>query len=363
MLSEAARQRSPSTHHPVASGGNRHSVEQDWHNSALFLRGGIPLKILVTGGLGNIGLSTVQELIKQGHSVRCFDLPTRDNEKKARQIAGKAEIVWGDIRQAEQVVALVAGQDVIVHLAAILPPDIYERLEEAAEVNIQGTRHLLDAAKHQDTPPKILFSSSLDVFGFTQDQPPPRKVTDPVQATDDYTRHKLQGEDMVQTSGLPWAIYRFADVPPLAARKPHPIMYRIPLDTRFEMVHPFDAGLAIANGIQCEELWGKIWLIGGGSTCQVYYRDYLERMMEAMGIGRLPEAAFGHEPYCTDWLDSEESQRLLQYQRHSFDDIISDVIRYAAPPAPIRLMMPLLRPLVRSQMLKLSPYLKTASGK
>jgi nucleoside-diphosphate-sugar epimerase len=319
------------------------------------------LKVLVTGASGNIGFSAVQELLKQGHTVRCFDLPTKANETKARRLGGKAEVVWGDIRQAEQVAALVRDQDVIVHLAAILPPDVDERLEVAEAVNVGGLRAVLAAAAQQASKPKILFSSSLDVFGFTQDQPPPRKVTDPVQATDAYTRHKLQGEEMVKTSGLDWAIYRFADVPPLAARKPHPIMYRVPLNTRFDMLHTSDAGLAIANGITKQELWGRVWLIGGGPRCQVYYRDYLERMLDAMGIGKLPEKAFGHDPYCTDWLDAEESERLLHYQRHSFDDIISDLKRYAAPSAPTRLLMPVVRPFARRWLLSMSPYLKASS--
>lgn len=319
------------------------------------------MKVLVTGAFGNIGFSAVQELIRQGHTVRGFDLRTPATEKKARQLAGKAEVIWGDIRQAEQVAAAVRDQDVIVHLAAILPPDVDERLELAEAVNVGGLRNVLEAAKQQASPPNILFSSSLDVFGFTQDQPPPRKVTDPVQATDAYTRHKLQGEELVKSSGLTWAIYRFADVPPLAARKPHPIMYRVPLNTRFEMLHTLDAGLAIANGITKQELWGRIWLIGGGPRCQVYYRDYLERMLDAMGIGKLPEQAFGHDPYCTDWLDTEESERLLHYQRHSFDEIISDLKRYAAPGGPTRLLMPVIRPFARRWLLSLSPYLKASS--
>ena len=316
------------------------------------------MKILLTGAFGNIGFSTLQELLKQGHTVRSFDLRNKLTEKKARQVAGKTEIIWGDIRDAQQVASLVVDQDIIIHLAAILPPEVDERLEEAAAVNVEGTRSLLEAAKQQPQPPKFLFSSSLDVFGFTQDQPPPRKVTDPVVATDAYTTHKLQDEAMITTSGLVWSIYRFSDVPPLAARKPHPIMYRIPLDTRFDMLHTTDAGLAIANGLAHDEIWGRVWLIGGGPRCQVYYRDYLGRMMDAMGIGKLPEAAFGHDPYCTDWLDSEESEQLLHYQRHSFDEIVDELITYAAPGGPTKLIMPVVRPFVRRWLLSMSPYRK-----
>jgi len=316
------------------------------------------LKILLTGAFGNIGFSTLQELLKQGHIVRSFDLKNRQTRKKARQVAGKTEIIWGDIRDARQVAGLVADQDVIVHIAAILPPDLDDRPEEAFAVNVEGTRFLLEAAGRQPKPPKFLFSSSLDVFGYTQDKPPPRKVTDPVAATDAYTAHKLQDEEMIRKSGLTWSIYRFADVPPLAPRKPHPIMFRIPLNTRFDVLHTADAGLAIANGLVHDEIWGRVWLIGGGPRCQIYFRDYLEGMMGAMGIGKLPEDAFGHDPYCTDWLDSGESEKLLRYQRHSFDEIIAELTRYAMPGGPIKLLMPVVRPFVRRWLLNMSPYLK-----
>nr|BBH92653.1 3-beta hydroxysteroid dehydrogenase [Thermogemmatispora argillosa] len=325
------------------------------------------MRVLVTGAFGNIGFSSVQELLRQGHTVRCFDLRTKRNEQKALQISREAgervTVQWGDIRQREAVAEAVRDQEVVVHLAAILPPDSDEQPQLAYEVNVEGTRNAIEVARQQPRPPRFLFSSSLDVFGHTQDQPPPRKVTDPVQATDDYTRHKLEGEAMLRQSGLTWAIFRFADVPPLGPRPVHPIMFRIPLDTRLEMLHTFDAGLAVANAVSSEEVWGKVWLIGGGPSCQVRYRDYLNRMLEVMGIGPLPEEAFGHEPYCTDWLDTSESQRVLRYQRHSFDEIIRDVAKYAAPPAPVRALMPLLRPVVRRQMLKLSPYWQQAQAR
>jgi nucleoside-diphosphate-sugar epimerase len=318
------------------------------------------VKVLLTGAFGNIGFSTVEELLRQSHTVSCFDQRNRQTEKKARLVEERVRVIWGDLRSSEDVAGAVQDQDVIVHLGYVIPPDIENDPKMAQRVNMDGTRYILEAAQQQARPPKILFASSLDVFGFTQNQPPPRKVTDPVQVTDDYTGQKLYGEARVRNSGLIWSIYRFADVPPLAPRRPHPIMYRIPLDTRFEMLHTHDAGLAIVNGIVGDAIWGKVMLIGGGSTCQVRYRDYLGRILDAMGIGMLPEAAFGHDPYCTDWLDTEESERLLHYQRHSFDEIIQDVVKYSAPSAPVMWLMPLLRPLARRWILGLSPYNKRA---
>lgn len=313
------------------------------------------MNVYITGICGNIGSHAALELIAQGHHVSGLDVPSPHNKQIAKKFNGKVKLTWGDIRNAEDIQQGIVGQDVIIHLAYILPPASEDNPKLTEDVNMNGTRTILACAVAQSPQPKFIFASSLDLFGYTQDQPPPRKVSDPVYATDDYTRHKLAGEKMVQESGLTWAIMRFADVPPLAARSPHPIMFRIPLATRFEMLHPQDAGLALANGVQTAALWHAIWLIGGGATCQVRYRDYLNSMLTAMGIGALPEAAFGHDPYCTDWLDTTASEALLHYQHHTYQEIIRDISHALGAS---RFVIPLLRPIIRRNILKLSPYLK-----
>jgi nucleoside-diphosphate-sugar epimerase len=325
-------------------------------------RSRVPMNILLTGALGNIGSNTLQELVRQGHTVRSFDIPTQNNRKRAQQLAQHYAFDqhWGDIRNDQDVALAVQGQDVIIHLAFIIPPAVDENPQLARAVNVDGTQNIVKAAQALSPRPKLLIASTLDVFGHTQKLPPPRTINDPVTATDTYSEHKLFCEAAVKASGLSWAIYRFADVPPLAARRPHPIMFKIPLDTRIEMLHTHDAGLAIANGIN-SEIWGKTWLIGGGKTCQVYYRDYLQRSLQLAGIGDLPPTAFSSEEYCTDWLDTDASQALLHYQRHNFDSIMADVAKYNMPPAPLRPFMPLVAPLIRQQILKMSPYYKKAT--
>ncbi len=74
-----------------------------------------------------------------------------------------------------------------------------------------------------------------------------------------------------------------------------------------------------------------------------------------MGIGMLPEEAFSQKEYCTDWLDTEESQRLFQYQRHTFNQIVQEI---AATLGWRKFFVPLMRPFVRRSILNLSPYWK-----
>jgi nucleoside-diphosphate-sugar epimerase len=311
------------------------------------------MRVLLTGPFGNIGSHTTAELIRQGYQVRAFDLRTPRTEEVARRFAGQIEVQWGDIRDAAAVKAAVQDQDVIVHLAAILPPQSDEQPQMAEQVNVGGMRNLIEAAKAQAKPPRFFFASSFDLFGHTVDQPPPRRVTDPVQETDEYTRNKIADEALIKQSGLEYIIERFCDVPDI--KEPHPIMFRIPLDQRFEVVHGDDVALAIVNTLKTPEVWGQTILIGGGPRCQIRYRDYLYGMLDAMGIGLLPEEAFGTSPYCTDWLDTEYSQRLLNYQRHNADEIIQDVAREVGWK---RYLAALTRPIVKRNILKMSPYWK-----
>ncbi len=321
------------------------------------------MKVLLTGAFGHIGSHAIKALLEQHHEVRCFDLRQPRTEAMADRIAqrynGRLEILWGDIRNATTVAQAVAGQEAIIHLAAVIPPQSNNQPELARQVNVEGTRHLLTAAQAQPVRPKFVLASTFDLFGPTRHLPPPRRITDPVVATDPYTEHKIECEAMVKVTDMTWTIFRFSDVPHISLRKAEPIMFEIRPETRFEVIHPHDLALALANALQCEGIWGKIHLIGGGSSCQTTYGEYLGKMLTAMGIGPLPREAFTIQEYCTDWLDTEESQRLLAYQRASCDDIVNEV---AALLGWRRCFMPFVRPFARRAILNLSPYWKKRSA-
>ena len=162
------------------------------------------MRVLVTGAFGNIGRSTVEELLKQGHQVRCFDIRTRANEKAARRYRGRVEVSWGDLRRPDDVAAAVADQEAVIHLAFIIPKlsvtgfESEDHPEWAREINVGGTQNLIEAMKAQPRPPRLLFASSYHIYGRTQDQPPPRTVEDPVQPIEHYAWHKVEAEALVR---------------------------------------------------------------------------------------------------------------------------------------------------------------------
>lgn len=323
------------------------------------------MNVLLTGAFGNIGISTLEELLQRGHTVRCFDIGTRANKRAARRFGDQIDLVWGDLRNPKDLAVAVEGQDVVVHLAFVIPKmshtgvDSEARPEWAHKINVGGTRNLLQAAMDLPSPPRFLFSSSYHVYGRTQHLLPPRLVSDPVRPVEHYSHHKVLCEQMVRGSNLTWAILRLSATLPLRLQL-DPGMFDVPLDNRMEFTHTRDVGVAIANAIETDKVWGQTWQIGGGLGCQYIYREIVSRSLQAFGLGMLPEEAFGSTSFPTDWVDTVESQRLLNYQTRDLGDFLAEMQTSLGAR---RHLIRLLRPLARWYLLRKSPYYRQAGAK
>ena len=188
------------------------------------------MKVLLTGAFGNVGSNTLQSLVEQNHRVTCFDIKTKANAKTAKRYQGKINVVWGDLRHPDDITSAIKDQDVVVHLAFIIPPASEKNPDWAKAINVGGTQNLVNALKSLHNPPKLIFSSSISVYGPCYDMKPPRRWDDPMRPTDNYTHHKVECEKMVRESGLSWSILRFGAVPLLG--QVDPMMFEVPLNTR-----------------------------------------------------------------------------------------------------------------------------------
>jgi UDP-glucose 4-epimerase len=322
------------------------------------------MKVLLTGAFGNIGSNTLEALLEKGHEVTAFDLKSKANLKLARKFTGRADVFWGDVRDRGDLTRAVQEQQVVIHLAYVIPRlsmtgvNSEDRPDWAREINVGGTRRLIQAMLAQSEPPRLIFGSSLHVFGQTQDQNPPRRASDPVQPVEHYAHHKVESEKAVRTSRLVWSIYRLAAALPIRLIM-DPGMFEVPLENRIEYVHPRDVAQAFANGLENDDIWGKTLLIGGGPACQYTYREMMQQVLAASGLGDFPEAAFTNVPYSTDWLDTGESQRLLRFQQRSLSDYRQELRRQLGWKRPLVL---LLRPLLRAWLLKKSSYYREFKG-
>jgi len=307
------------------------------------------MNILVTGAFGNIGISTLQALAGRGHRVRCFDLPLRIHRRLARLHAPACELVWGDVRRFVDLQKAVKDQDLVIHLAALIPElshtGAHSEVDPALayEVNVGGMRQLILAVTTMPKPARILFTSTLHVYGQTQHLPPPRTLTCPLQPVEGYASQKVIAEQLLRSSGLTWSVFRLGAAIPVKVIFDK-AMFLIPPSNRLEFVHTLDVGVALANAVDQPAIWGKVWLIGGGARCQLTYGQMLDQVMSMLGQAPLPARWFNPTDYSVDWLDTSASQALLQYQQRTYDDYIHELRGQFGPWLPwVRRLRPLVR--------------------
>ena len=176
--------------------------------------------VLLTGGLGNVGLNAARTLVAKGHRAVILDLDTPANRKKAtrlqKQIA--VDIHWANLCDAASVNEAVGltKPHAIIHTAAVIAPFAFYKQDLAQAVNVGGTRNLIDAAQGLDRAPRLVFTSSYTVHGpRNPHRNLPRLTHDtPVAPADIYAQHKVEGERLVRDSGLDYTIVRLPAIAP-----------------------------------------------------------------------------------------------------------------------------------------------------
>jgi nucleoside-diphosphate-sugar epimerase len=319
------------------------------------------MKVLVTGALGNIGSNTVGALLAEGHDVVAFELESRRARKLAARLDGRVHVAWGDITDPASIAAALEGVDAVVHLAGIIPPNVERAPDLARRVNVDATRSLIAQMQASPRARRLVFASSQGIFGDLQDREPPLRVDTPVSPTDDYGRHKVACEEAIRESRLEWSILRLAAAMPTRMTGyayDYGIMFEFSPDARFEFIHPADAGTAFARAVACKEAIGKVLNIGGGEKCRTTHHAFCSEMMSAIGIGPLPAEAFVRTDvrrFYGDWLDTDESQRLLEYQNRGLRELKVDMKKGVGA---VALLIQLLRPAITWFVVRSSPYLR-----
>ncbi|MFX1490498.1 MAG: NAD-dependent epimerase/dehydratase family protein, partial [Promethearchaeota archaeon] len=287
------------------------------------------MKVLLTGAFGNVGQNTLKQLIVHEHDVTCFDLSNSSNKKVYTKLSKKLQfkMIWGNILNKKDVNKVVKEIECIIHLAAIIPPLSEENPELARKVNVEGTRNLIEAAKMLPNKPRFILASSASVYGVTIHLEPPVRANSPLNPSDNYSRTKVECEKMLRESGLPWIILRLAAVSvEKIPRKLASLLFEMPLEQRIEFISSNDCGIAFTNAVTIDEV-NKIFLIGGGEGCQLLEKDFLKGFFDALGLKMPPEKVFKlakkkEDWFYIDWMDTKESQEILQFQTETFQQYV-----------------------------------------
>jgi D-erythronate 2-dehydrogenase len=290
------------------------------------------MRILVTGADGFIGRQLVARLLAAPppeladlRELVLLDLRFANRNPDRRLCYAEGSIA--DPALLESVFQYPA--DLIFHLACIAGGAAEERFDLGRQVNLESTMRLLELARRQATPPKIVFSSSIGVYGEL-----PSLVTDdtPARPTWSYGTHKLIGELLMadytrkgfvdaRSLRFPGVVARPADPSGALSAFLSDLIREVAESRRFELpVSPgafswwMSVGCCIDNVLHAATLpstgldAGRVWML---PPLRASMQEVVDGLARVYGVparelvsyapqpeieerfGRLPEARFG----------------------------------------------------------------------
>jgi D-erythronate 2-dehydrogenase len=157
------------------------------------------MRILITGAAGMIGQKLITRLVADktlaGKPIDNLDL---HDIVTPRAPAGAAKVTahTGDLAAPGAAEALVASKpDLVFHLAGIVSGEAEANFDLGYRVNLDGTRALFDAIRAAKITPRVVFTSSIAVFGA----PFPDVIPDEFHLTPltSYGTQKMMGEALL----------------------------------------------------------------------------------------------------------------------------------------------------------------------
>jgi len=316
------------------------------------------VKVLVTGGLGLVGKAVVRDLLLEGHAVRLFDMPKAGRlrrllrrvptatRRKLRPVVVRAvrngsgrraaptkmdlEVYRGDLCNIADVGEAVRDVDAVIHLGAMIPPAADQYPVRADYVNRGGTENVVTALERSTPNARLIYASSVAIYGDRRTRPDIRLDDQPNPNSDDhYAFQKLAAEKAIRASNLHWSIFRLTAIASPDKLKLDPLMYDMPWETKIEFCTAEDVATALARAVDCPETSGRVFHIAGGVTCRTTFGAYVDRAVRIMGLGGefFPPEAFGPGPFHCGYMDTASGQELLSFQNHSLEDYFETVER------------------------------------
>ncbi|QPC85421.1 NAD-dependent epimerase/dehydratase family protein [Mesorhizobium sp. NBSH29] len=158
------------------------------------------MRILITGAAGMVGRKLTARLAKDGtlagQKITALDLHDIVPSDAFSMPSAHVSIHVGDLSDTAAVAGLIAARpDVIFHLAGIVSGEAEANFDLGYGVNLDSTRALFDAVRLENYQPRIVFTSSIAVFGA----PFPDVIPDEFHPTPltSYGTQKLMGEALL----------------------------------------------------------------------------------------------------------------------------------------------------------------------
>lgn len=114
--------------------------------------------VVITGATGGVGSLLRPRLARPGRLLRLVDIAEPPSAAEGEAV----ETVRADVTDLDAMTAAFRGAHTVIHLAGF---SLEERWEDILEVNVHGTRQVLEAARRAGGP-RVVFASSNHAVGF-----------------------------------------------------------------------------------------------------------------------------------------------------------------------------------------------------
>lgn len=245
---------------------------------------------LVTGGAGFIGSHLVEALVNNGARVRVLDDFSTGRRENLAGVAGRIELIEGDVSDPSVARQAVTGCDYLLHLAAVASVQAsLEDPQHVHRVNAGGTLNVLEAARQSRTR-RVVLASTTALYG-DHSALPLREELEP-RPLSPYAASKTAGEAYCSafhaSYGLPTVALRFFNVygprqdpsnpysgvisifANLMSQGKRPTIYGDGEQTR-DFVYVADVVRAILLACEREEAVGGVFNVAGGFQTSILH--------------------------------------------------------------------------------------------
>ena len=156
-------------------------------------------RVLVTGADGFIGSRLTESLLSAGAHVTALALYNSFDSAGWLDTVppdGTLQIVRGDIRDSAFVHRLMRGQEIVLHLAALISiPHSYAVAHSYVDTNVVGTLNVLEGARVHGTA-RVVVTSTSEVYGTAQYEPIDERH--PLHGQSPYSASKIAADAMAE---------------------------------------------------------------------------------------------------------------------------------------------------------------------
>ena len=240
-------------------------------------------RVLVTGAAGAVGINTLKYLLSEGkYEITAVDLPNNKSYKNLKKYKRRINIVFADLTDPVITDGLVKDQDYIIHLASVTPNLGNVKKELCELVDYKITENIVRAISFYNPNCHLIFTSTTCLYKSSLTEVSV-KSKESILKEDYYSVYKLKSESLIKKNVNNYTIFRL----PMILTNPanNYFVYNGVNEEIIEVVSDLDVSYALVKSLdKMVVLNKKIYNLAGGKSCQIQYKDLINKVLLIYGI-------------------------------------------------------------------------------